>query len=273
MEVSKFFIGQVAELMRSQVKGATYNPRTITDEAIKTLKRGMKDIGFVGGLVVNKHTAENGFADEDYVLVSGHQRIACLDQLQKYNVETQENDYAIRVEVISIGEQKEKELVILLNNPNAQGQWDYDALRKLIPQIDYKVAGLSPADLSMIGVDYSFQTAGEMGVAADLSTLIQPSVDAHKAELEARAAEREALKDTPEWQEKVQHMKDVKREVREQAVQRAADADAYIVLSFDNFDNLQTFLDLMQLPVGSKFIKGETLMNLIDPDGMGMGEK
>lgn len=271
LQLSKYFIGEVAELQRSQIKGAEYNPRTITDENIKTLKRGIKELGFVGGLVVNKHTNENGFADSDYIIVGGHQRIGCLDQLQKYNPDTQENDYLVRVEVISVDEKKERELVVLLNNPNAQGQWDYDALREIIPTIDTKVAGLTDADLSMIGVDFLYQTEQEQGIADELGNLMMPVDEQHKAELAAKAAQREALKETPEWQDRVQHMKDVKREVKETAMQKAADADAYIVLSFDNYQNLQAFKDMMQLPADAKFIKGETLMSIIDPDGMGVG--
>lgn len=62
-------------------------------------------------------------------------------------------------------EQQEKELNILMNNPNAQGTWDFDALARIVPDIDWKDAGLTDADLNMIGVDYLLQTEGENSIA------------------------------------------------------------------------------------------------------------
>ena len=56
--------------------------------------------------------------------------------------------------MIDVEEKEEKELLILLNNPSAQGEWDYDTLRELIPDIDYKDAGLTEQDLDIIGVDF-----------------------------------------------------------------------------------------------------------------------
>lgn len=55
-------------------------------------------------------------------VVSGHQRLSVMDELQKYDPTTKENDYKIRVDVIDVDEKQEKELNILCNNPNAQGR-------------------------------------------------------------------------------------------------------------------------------------------------------
>ena len=52
-----------------------------------------------------------------------------------------------------------------MNNPNAQGTWDFDALARIVPDIDWKDAGLTDADLNMIGVDYLLQTEGENSIA------------------------------------------------------------------------------------------------------------
>ena len=49
-------------------------------------------------------------------------------------------------------------------------------------------------------------------------------------------------------------------------MEEAGKMDAYIVLSFDNLENRQEFFDLLGLPADSKFIKGETVLNLLDPD-------
>mgnify|MGYP006958098040 CR=1 FL=1 len=67
-------------------------------------------------------------------VVSGHQRLSVMDELQKFP----DNDYRIRVDVIDVDEKQEKELNILLNNPNAQGTWDFNALAQIVPDIDWK---------------------------------------------------------------------------------------------------------------------------------------
>lgn len=125
---NKYFTSKSMELKRSQIRLHSQNPRVISDENRKALKRGIKKFGMVGGIVVNKRTG--------YTLVSGHQRLSVMDELQKYNPQSKDNDYPIRVDLIDVEEKEEKELLILLNNPSAQGEWDYDALRELIPDID-----------------------------------------------------------------------------------------------------------------------------------------
>lgn len=53
---NKYFNSQSVELKRSQIKLADYNPRSISDEGRKQLKRSIKRYGVVGGIVVNKAT-------------------------------------------------------------------------------------------------------------------------------------------------------------------------------------------------------------------------
>lgn len=259
-ELSRFFIGEYVEMLRSELNFAEYNPRKIDDASASTLKRGIKNHGFLGGLVVNKNP-ETG-----YTLISGHQRVTQLDALEKYDPLTHENDYKLRVELIEVDLKTEQELNILLNNPNAQGVWDYEKLKQLVPNIDYKLAGLTDADLSMIGVDYNFMTGVQATTASDLTRLMMPANEKHQQELAIAKEAKAAAMETPEWQEKVAHMKEVKEQVKQNAIEQAGKMDAYIVLSFDNLENRQEFFDLLGLPADSKFIKGETVLNLLDPD-------
>lgn len=257
-ELTKYCIGKQVEMLRSEINFATYNPRKISDESAATLKRGIKKHGLLGELVVNKTTGNT--------LVSGHQRITQLDKLEKYTPDTHENDYKVRVNLIEVDSKSEKEIVVLMNNPNAQGDWDYDKLRQIVPDIDYKDAGLTDADLSMIGVDYLYQTDTELGVADDLMRMMQPATEMRQAELAAAKELRAQEKDTQAWQDKIAHMKEVKEQVRQNAAETAGNMDAYIVLSFDNLDNRKAFFDIFGLPDDSKFIKGETVLNLLDID-------
>ena len=49
MELSKYIKSESVELNRSAIHFADYNPRKLSEEARKTLKRGIKKFGLVGG--------------------------------------------------------------------------------------------------------------------------------------------------------------------------------------------------------------------------------
>ena len=251
MELSKYIKSESVELNRSAIHLADYNPRKLSDESRKTLKRGIKKFGLVGGIVVNKRTG--------LTVVSGHQRLSVMDELQKFP----ENDYRIRVDVIDVDEKQEKELNILMNNPNAQGTWDFDALAQLIPDIDYKDAGLTDADLNMIGVDYLLQTEEENNIASELESMMQPVTEQHEAEKAERKAEREALK-AQEQAAKVAHMKEVKQQVKENAQKQAQDMDAYLMLSFDTFEAKAAFCQRFGYDPYDKFVKGEVFSEQVE---------
>ena len=243
MELSKYIKSESVELNRSAIHFAGYNPRKLSEESRKTLKRGIKKFGLVGGIVVNKRTG--------LTVVSGHQRLSVMDELQKFP----ENDYRIRVDVIDVDEKQEKELNILMNNPNAQGSWDYDALARLVPDIDYKDAGLTDADLNMIGCDFLLQTEEENSLAGALEEMMQPVAEQKEAEKAARQLERA---------EKVAHMKDVKQQVKEQAQETAANMDAYLMLSFDTWEAKAAFCERFGYDPNMKFIKGEVFDEQIE---------
>lgn len=251
MELNKYFNSQSIELSRSQIKPAAYNPRTISDEGKKALKRSIKKYGIVGGIVVNKTTG--------YTIVGGHQKVLILDELNKYNSQTKENDYMLRVELIEVDEKTEKSLNIALNNPNIGGEWDYDLLREIVPDIDYKDAGLTEADLNIIGVDFMFQTEEESNISSQLENMMQPVTELKQAEKAERQAQMQM-----EREAKIQHMKDVKQQVREDAQQKAENMDAYIMLSFDTFAAKAAFCERFGYNRYDKFIKGEVFDEIIE---------
>lgn len=255
MELSKYIRTESVELKRSQIKFADYNPRVLDDEAKKTLKRGIKKFGLVGGVTVNKRTG--------FTVVSGHQRLTVMDELQKYNPETMENDYKVRIDVVDVDDKMEKELNILLNNPNAQGRWDYEKLAQIIPDIDYKDAGLTDVDLNMIGVDYLLQTEEENNIADELEDLMSPIVEEREEAKAERAAEREMQK-AIEREAKVQHMKDVKQQVRDAAVSKAEQMDAYVMLSFSSWGAKAEFCERFGYPAEMKIIKGEVFAEQVE---------
>lgn len=240
---NKYFTSEIVEIKRSQIHPAAYNPRKISTEGKAALKRSIKNYGVLGGIVVNRRT--------NNTIVSGHQKVYILDILNDYP----EKDYTLRVEVVDYDEKKEKEANLALNSPNVGGEYDYDKLRELIPDIDYKDAGLTEQDLDIIGVDYNFQTEEENSIAGELGDLMEPVREEHQAEVAEKQAERA---------EKVAHMKQVKQEVKEAATKAAANMDAYLMLSFDTWEAKAEFCEKFGFNPEQKFYKGEEFENKID---------
>ena len=135
---------QSITIQRSQINFASYNPRRLSETAKKKLKVNLKRIGLAGGIVWNETTGN---------LVSGHQRLSIIDEIEKYNPDTHENDYPVRVEVLQLSDKEEKEQNIFFNSTTAQGEFDNDLLASLIPEIDYDLAGLDEADINVLIAD------------------------------------------------------------------------------------------------------------------------
>lgn len=219
--LSKYFASEIRIVKRSEINPATYNPRTISKEGVSTLKRSLNNYGVLGGIIVNQRTG--------MTIVGGHQKVAILDRQFKYP----DNDYELRVEVIDVDLKTEKTINIALNNPNVGGDWDFDKMREIIPDIDYKDAGLTDADLSYIGVDFLLQTEGETAIANDLDVLMAEERQRHEAEKARRQAEREAEREI------------LRQQAKEQA---AANSEEYVEPEFEDDDEDDDELDLPPIP-------------------------
>ena len=117
---------KIERVHRDQLKSAPYNPRVITEGAKARLKLGLKRHGSVEPVVWNKRTGN---------IVGGHQRITALDSLAGTS------NYLLDVSVIDVDESREKELNVLLNNPDAQGDWDLDKLADIFKDKTLEVSG------------------------------------------------------------------------------------------------------------------------------------
>lgn len=275
LELSKLFVSEVTEVNRSEINPAAYNPRVIGKEERKALKRSLKRFGCLGGIIVNRQTGNT--------IVGGHQKVDIMDEMYGYP----DKDYKLRVEMIDVDLQTEKTINVALNNVSITGSWDYDKMREIVPDINYKDAGLTEADLNIIGVDFLLQTEGEDNLRNELDSLQQPLRQEADALREARKAQREAMKAqqatvdsedededednepdneeyvfnnlTPEEvrQAKIDHMKEVKQKVKENAIQNAQNMDAYVMLSFDNWEAKAQFCQRFGYDPYIRFIKGE----------------
>ena len=276
-ELSKFFArSEIMELKRSEIHPHPRNPRTIDAEGRKALKRSMKNFGVLGGIIVNR---QNGF-----VIVGGNQKVAIMDEQQKYDPENPETDYVIRCEVVDMDEKMELEALTALNNPTIGGKYDWQKLAELIPDIDYKNAGLTEEDLSMIGVDYLFQTEEENKLSTELDDMMAQVDAEHQKDLARQREQREAIKQAQvqanaqqdaqieqnqlspeeERQVKIDHMKDVKAQVKTQAIENAMNQEAYVMISFDNFQSKREFMARAGYPDDLKFVKGEEFIQRIE---------
>jgi hypothetical protein len=120
---------------RGQIKNAAYNPRKISKQNKENLRKGLDAHNLVAPLTWNIRTGN---------LVSGHQRIKTLDEMEGTK------KYELTVAQIDVDEKKEKEINILLNNQSAMGEFDMDALTAIIEigEIDASLAGFDDKALS-----------------------------------------------------------------------------------------------------------------------------
>lgn len=92
---------------------ADYNPRKISDRAMKGLRASLERFGELGGIVYNKRTGR---------LVGGHQRVKALAAMGI-------DDAEVRVVDLPVAEEKAANLA--LNHPGIGGEWD-DALLAVV---------------------------------------------------------------------------------------------------------------------------------------------
>lgn len=143
MKANKIKQAEQRTIKRSEIQFASYNPRTISEDARKALKKNLQTVGLLGGVVWNMRSGN---------LVSGHQKVSIMDAVNRYNPETGENDYEFRVEVVDFDDKTEKEQNLFMNNKAVQGTYDDDMLRELLSQIDYVNAGFTEMDMQMLGL-------------------------------------------------------------------------------------------------------------------------
>ncbi len=141
--------------MRSQLRPHEANPRTIDSSALKKLREALRKVGLVTSLIVNRRDVTNGHPPAhqgQLVIIGGHQRCRAMDELRSYDPATNENDYQIPIDVLSVSPAKERELIVFLNNTSAQGAWDYSLLGDLLtsPDVDPLATGFDRLELSQI---------------------------------------------------------------------------------------------------------------------------
>lgn len=279
MKPNKIFQPQQITVKRSEINFAEYNPRHISDEARKQLKQNLVRIGLLGGIVWNKRTGN---------LISGHQRVAIMDSVNRYNPETHENDYEFRVEVVDFDEKTEKEQNLFMNNRNVQGEYDEDLLREMLKGVDYTLAGFDDFTMQMLGLesfddvtsDYNQAVMGDDPEAVDergdwnkgdvigADSNLAMHDEFTQSEGENTRVDRSAdfYQDSAANQiarhNEVQKIKD--RIANQNDSEKDGGALSYFVVSFKTPTEKEKFLDQYGFDPTAKYISGDDLLNVLE---------
>jgi hypothetical protein len=261
---------------RSEVHAAPYNPRKITPEAAKLLKDNLKRVGLLGGIVWNRTTGN---------LVSGHQKMAQMDAINRYDPDNPETDYEFRVEVVDFDEKTEKEQNLFMNNRNAQGEYDDDMLRKMLTGIDFNYAGFDDFDMEVLGLTdtqdltnaYSdtqwresqitgtgYEAAEDAVVNEEKAKMSQEFKDAEENKKLDR--EKNFYEDTPENQlarhAEIQKIKD--RIINQNSADKDGGLLSYVTISFKSPTERKVFLDMFNYPLDTRYINGEEFIGKLE---------
>lgn len=152
---------------RSELKNAPYNPRRITEDQRARLKKGIKKLKLLAPPSWNVNTGN---------IVGGHQRIHIIDTLEGTK------DYHLTVARVQLSETEEIEANLLLNNQEAQGDFDIEKLEQLFRRddIDIEATGFTPADI--------FRLFGESGLGSEASVNPAESLAGELREVTDRGA-------------------------------------------------------------------------------------
>lgn len=265
------------EVNRSQITLAAYNPRKISEKARKQLKANLKRVGLMGGIVWNESSGN---------LVSGHQKVGIMDEVNRYNTETHENDYRIRVDVVHLTDKEEKEQNLFMNNKAVQGEFDDDMLIQMLGDIEYQNAGFDNFDMEMLGIgisdipdEVSKNDISEILNEAESvqwrkTAVVQNNEHLSKVDTESLEAEENTkidrstdfYKDSGENQ--IARHNEVAK-IKERLANHAASdndrvAQSYVVLSFGSPSETETFLLQYGYPAETKVIDGEEFLDRLE---------
>ena len=227
MGANKLEAYEIEVVNRSDIQEADYNPRVIKENSRKKLVKFLKTNGLWSPLIVNKR---------NMTLVSGHQRLSCMDTVLR------KNDYDITVSMIDVDEKTEISGNLFLNNVSAQGEYDpflLEGIAELCPEIDFVIdAGFDQSDIDVL-----------LGVAEGKET-VSEEID-------------EATKD------KFREIKKKDRESKKEANAESGDyslndIDYTVSFVFPNNREKARFMENIRKPLNEKFLKSTILFDIYE---------
>lgn len=165
---------------RRRIKNAPYNPRTISKDAERRLKKKLQTRGLLQAVTVNRKTGN---------LVGGHKRLAILDVLSKGQA------YSLDVCVVSLTPKQEREENIAFNNASLQGDWDLDALADVFKdagtEIDLEETGFDQVSLEVVLGEKGEGLFGEESQPEEVQQTVDDLDEMQAAREEEAAAAKE----------------------------------------------------------------------------------
>lgn len=174
MSVTKHQQFEMGRVWRHEITPHPRNPRKIAKSAQHRLKGKVDEVGMITPICVNRRTM---------LIVGGHQRLAVLDKLEKYNAETKANDYQLDVSLCDLDDKQELEMLAFLNNPAAQGVFDLDVLAEMNLELGVDFNGMG---FDQMDVDFMFDGDARFSHAFEDTR----EVEEEKGKLEAIKASR-----------------------------------------------------------------------------------
>lgn len=171
-----------------------------------------------------------------------------MDLHYKYNG-TPGTDYDVKVEVVNLDDKAEKEQLTYMAVGNTKP--DIDLIAGYISDIDYTDVGLDIGELNDI---LSINTAIP-SFSDSLDDLLSPVSSFDEIET--------PVMDEKTYEAKKEHMKFIKQQVKESAIERQQNEEAFITLSFSSYEAKDDFCDLLGISTDDKFVKGEDVLRLI----------
>lgn len=200
----------MVRIKRSQVVEDDLNPRFISEENAKRLRKSIKKNGLVGHLVWNKHTGH---------IVGGHQRLAAIDSL------TRKEDYELDVLEVDLPLKDEVRMNVVLNNTDNQGYFDFGQLQRLSEE--YKLD---------VGEDFGFSDEVIDIEFPDLQKDLEKDGGAPAPVYEASAEDIAVMK------EKKKETREKQKEAREELGDWRTEAKGVLTLVFEKESEKKKFL-------------------------------
>jgi hypothetical protein len=187
------------------------------------LERSLDKYGCIEPILVQRSTGH---------VLSGHQRLAWMDK------EADGGDYEVLVSFVDLGDKEAEALMVHLNNPAAQGDWDLPRLELLLLDLDDLLPDTSFDHLSL---ELLFPETPEFG---------------------------KLFNDTPDALEKavadIQETKRVSSDSRKKANEQARaknDPEYYLVVVFDSVEKKRGFCREIGVPENERYISGKRLLS------------
>jgi hypothetical protein len=227
---------------RSEIHVPDYNPRKIDGAAQKRLRRQIKEDSLVDTLVVNRRTMN---------VVGGSQRCSQLDAL--YNFRPGETDYSLNVQMIDVDERTEVKINMRLNNRDAQGEYDPQAVLQVMEEFN-----LDPLE------DFNFE---KMSIETMLAETGSP-IGTGPSEIQASLiADIKDVRSYDGMREAKKAFRDKQKGLNDEGKSKNLENDDYIVtIVFNNNSEKHEFMKKIGRPRGEKFIKGALMREIMKPE-------